>query len=318
MNGENSFTHFRTDYWQVPEHDEAWVAKQKKDFGETEFAQEFELQFHAASKMLLKPSDFSFIERVSSPFVRKHIPSDSPYLNDPDLKWAPDFNPNDVSPADRFVLLVDLAEGNGDETADDTKKKSKTRTPDSNTVQVMKIIANSPANIRRFSESGVTVKDAVRFVQVGTWESNRKDEEYCGKMTCALALDLLKAAETDGVRVMVEMNFQGKNYVTSMRQHPLFFDGLLQKTYHTKPVPGEVRRRRIGFKSGPEKEHFCQLGAKMIARRRIVPRDRATLGQLEQFGYVKGKIKGIACHDDLSYPVINHIPVMMDDETFIS
>ncbi len=137
-------------------------------------------------------------------------------------------------------------------------------------------------------------------------------------MTCALALDLLKAAETDGVRVMVEMNFQGKNYVTSMRQHPLYFDGLLQKTYHTKPVPGEVRRRRIGFKSGPEKEHFCQLGAKMIARRRIVPRDRTTLGQLEQFGYVKGKIKGIACHDDLSYPIINHIPVMMDDETFMS
>ena len=318
MNGENSFTHFRTDYWQVPEHDEAWVAKQKKDFGETEFAQEFELQFHAASKMLLKPSDFSFIERVSTPFVWKYIPSDSPYLNDPDLKWAPDFDPNDVSSSDRFVLLVDLAEGNGDDEVDDTKKKSKTRTPDSNTVQVMKVVANSPANIRRFSESGVTVKDSVRFVQVGTWESNKKDEEYCGKMTCALALDLLKAAETDGVRVMVEMNFQGKNYVTSMRQHPLYFDGLLQKTYHTKPVPGETRRRRIGFKSGPEKEHFCQLGAKMIARRRIVPRDRATLGQLEQFGYVKGKIKGIACHDDLSYPIINHIPVMMDDETFMS
>lgn len=168
MNGENSFTHFRTDYWQVPEHDEAWVAKQKKDFGETEFAQEFELQFHAASKMLLKPSDFSFIERVGAPFERKYIPSDSPYLNDPDLKWAPDFDPNDVSPSDRFVLLVDLAEGNGDEAVDDTKKKSKTRTPDSNTVQVMKVIANSPANIRRFSESGVTMKDSVRFIQVGT------------------------------------------------------------------------------------------------------------------------------------------------------
>lgn len=73
-----------------------------------------------------------------------------------------------MSPSDRFVLLVDLAEGNGDEAVDDTKKKSKTRTPDSNTVQVMKVIANSPANIRRFSESGVTMKDSVRFIQVGT------------------------------------------------------------------------------------------------------------------------------------------------------
>ena len=43
-----------------------------------------------------------------------------------------------------------------------------------------------------------------------------------------------------------------------------------------------------------------------------------TFEQMKSFGYVRGKIKGIACHDDLSMPVFNHIPRMLDEKTFIS
>lgn len=317
LNKENSFVNIRTDYWQVPEHDEAWVEIQRKDFGETEFAQEFELQFHAASKMILKPSDFAFMDRICVPFENKELYSTSVYLQDPDLKWHPKFDPLNIHPYDKFVMLVDLAEGNGDEFKEE--KKSKTKTPDSNTIQIFKVIPNSICNLKKWSESGVSIKDAVKFVQVGTWESNTKDEEYCGKLTSAIALDLFKSYQNDNTKVMVEMNFQGKNYVNTMKKHPFFYDDLFQKTYHTKPVPGEVRRRRIGFKSGPEKEKFCLKGAKdFIGKRRVIIRDRATLVQLESFGYIKGKIKGIACHDDLSYPAVNHIPVMMDDESFVA
>ena len=38
---------------------------------------------------------------------------------------------------------------------------------------------------------------------------------------------------------------------------------------------------------------------------------------MKSFGYVKGRLKGIACHDDLSMQVFNHISRMLDDETFI-
>lgn len=317
LNGENSFVNFRTDYWQVPEHDEAWVEKQRKDFGETEFAQEFELQFHAASKMILKPSDFAFMDKICVPFVNKNLMTNNPYLQDENITWHPDFDPLNIAPTDKFLFLVDLAEGNGDEFKEE-KTKSKTKTPDSNTIQIFKVVPNSICNIKKYKESGVSLKDAVRFVQVGTFETNKKDEEYCGKMTAALSLDLFHSDLYDNCKIMVEMNFQGKNYVTSMKSHPLYYDDLFQKTYHTKPVPGEVRRRRIGFKSGPEKERFCLQGAKKIGQRRIIVRDRKTLIQLESFGYIKGKIKGIACHDDLSYPAVNHIPVCLDDETFIS
>ena len=56
-----------------------------KDFGETEFAQEFELQFHAASKMILKPSDFAFMDRICVPFVNKNLMSTNPYLQDENI-----------------------------------------------------------------------------------------------------------------------------------------------------------------------------------------------------------------------------------------
>ena len=38
---------------------------------------------------------------------------------------------------------------------------------------------------------------------------------------------------------------------------------------------------------------------------------------MQSFGYVKGKLKGIACKDDLSMPVFNHITRMLDEETYV-
>ena len=51
--------------------------------------------------------------------------------------------------------------------------------------------------------------------------------------------------------------------------------------------------------------------------RRIVVTDTATYNQMKSFGYVKGKLKGIACHDDMSMPVFNHIPRMLVEEYFV-
>ena len=65
------------------------------------------------------------------------------------------------------------------------------------------------------------------------------------------------------------------------------------------------------------KEYYCIKGNKLIHQRRIIPTDNRTLDQMQAFGYVKGKLNGIACHDDLSLPVFNDIPRMLDENTFI-
>jgi hypothetical protein len=51
--------------------------------------------------------------------------------------------------------------------------------------------------------------------------------------------------------------------------------------------------------------------------KRVIVTDTDTFTQMQSFGYVKGKIEGIACHDDLSMPVFNHIPRMLDEDTYI-
>lgn len=316
LNGENSFVNMRTDYWEVPEHGEAWVEEQKKNFGEEEFAQEFALQFNVASKMVLKGSDLAFLEKVSTPYVYKDLHINSPYLKNEKLKWHPLFDPTDISPSDRFVFVVDTADGGED--PDIVKKRTGSKDPDFNSIQIFKMVPNSISNLRKYKSEGVSAKNAVKFVQVGTFVDNETDEAYSANVAVSLALDLFKSHLYDNCRIMVEMNFNGKNFVTHCKKHNLFYDGLLQMTYHTKPIPGEKRKRKFGFKSGSEKNQYCQLGAKLISMRRLVPTDRQTYIQLGSFGYIKGKIRGIACHDDLSYPAIAFIPVMLNDETFMT
>lgn len=319
LDGRNSFLPIRTDYWEVPSHDDAWAAKMKADFGEEEFAQEFELQFNINSKMLLKASDLVFIDKLSKDYVHKEIYTSSfspysQYLNDDNLYWHPNFDPNEIEEKDKFVFLVDLAEGTGQP---DKMFKNKKKTPDSNTVTIFKVVPNSIANMKRYSNISCTVGDAFRFIQVGRYDCNSQDEIYCGNVCAALAYDLMKDDDRTSVRIMVEMNFNGKSFLQAVMKHPNYCDGTILRTYHTKPIPGERQRRRLGFKTTSNKEHYCLRGNKLIGMRRIIPTDSKTFTQMKSFGYVRGKLMGIACHDDLSMPVFNHIPRMLDESTFI-
>lgn len=313
---KNSFVPIRTDYWEVPGHDEEWAAEMKKDFGEDEFAQEFELQFNINSRMILKASDLKWLSKFKTEFVHKEIyGAENPLLNDEHIKWHPNFDPNEITENDKFVFLVDLSEGVND--SDEKKFKSKKDEPDSNTIQIFKLRVNSLANMLRYSAKSCSIKDTYRFIQVGVYESNQEDEEYCGKVCSALAYDWLHDDETEAVKVMVEVNFNGKSFLNAMKTHPNYYNGTVLSTYHTKPIPGERQRRRLGFKTTANKEYYCLKGAKLLAMKRIITCEETTFNQMQSFGYVKGKLKGIACHDDLSFPVFNHIPRMLDEETFI-
>lgn len=316
INKENSFKNIRVDYWQVPGHDDKWAEQQKLDFGEEYFNQEFLLQFSSSSMSLLKGSDLNFIHRLCKhPYMKKNIIKSNSILDDPDLVWHKDFDPNYINREDKFTMLIDLSEGNGDESViDKTDKKS----PDSNTIQIFKLVPNSIANMKRYIKDGLKVTDAFRYVQVGRWESNALDEVYCAKLSSAIAFDLFGASDLDNVRIMIEMNFQGKSYLTALQSHDLYNDDVVLKTYHTKPVPGEEKRRKkSGFKTNATKEYFCKKGSKMISKRRTIISDKTTYEQLKSFGKINGKLGGIALHDDLSLPVLNHIPRMLEEEDYI-
>ena len=313
--GRNSFVPIRTDYWEVPGHDEAWAAQMKADFGEEEFAQEFELQFNKNSKMLMKADDMKFTEKLVKQYVHKTIYINNQYVNDEHITWHPDFDPNNIDENDIFVFLVDIAEGNGDP---DERFQTKEKTPDANTINIFKVVLNSPSNIKRYSNLSCRTQDCIRFVQVGKYKNSSEDEIQAARVCSALSYNLFKDHERNNVRVMVEMNFNGKSFFEEFKRHQLYTGSTVLKTYHKKPIPGEQQKRKYGFKTTTNKEHYCIKGNKLISMHRTIVTCVDTFEQMKSFGYVRGKIKGIACHDDLSMPVFNHIPRMLDEKTFIS
>ena len=314
LSGENSFVNVRTDYWEVPGHDDEWAKKQIADFGEEEFAQEFALQFNKNSKMLMKTHTMNFINRMVVDFVPKTIHSQNQYLNVEKLVWHPKFDPNNISSKDKFVFIIDLAEGGMDP---DESFKSKKKGPDSNTIQIYKMRLNSVANLKRFSENSCGIQDCIRLEQVGKFTTNTEDEIYTARVCSALAYNLFKDHERNNVRIMLEMNFNGKSFHEEFKRHVQFSSSTILKTYHKKPVPGEKQKKKTGFKTTQNKEHYCLKGNKLLNMRRIIIHDKDTFEEMKSFGYVRGKLCGIACHDDLSMPVFNHISRMFDEKSFI-
>jgi hypothetical protein len=312
---KNSFRYIRTDYWEVPGHDDAWAAQMKADFGEEEFAQEFELQFNKNSKMLMKSEDMNFTDRLVKQYVHKTIYINNQYVNDEHITWHPDFDPNNIDENDIFVFLVDIAEGNGEP---DERFQTKEKTPDANTINIFKVVLNSPSNIKRYSNLSCRTQDCIRSVQIGKYKHSSEDEIQAARVCSALSYNLFKDHERNNVRVMVEMNFNGKSFFEEFKRHQLYTGSTVLKTYHKKPIPGEQQKRKYGFKTTTNKEHYCIKGNKLISMHRTIVTCVDTFEQMKSFGYVRGKIKGIACHDDLSMPVFNHIPRMLDEKTFIS
>lgn len=311
---KNSFVGIRVDYWQVPGHDDAWAAAMKADFGEEFFAQEFELQFNVNSKMLLKGTDFQFMNKIQKEFINKSFINYNDLLYENKyIRWHPDFDPNDIKSGERFLFSVDLAEGDEDE---DIKVESDRS--DYNIINIFKIVPNSIANIKTKNlQQPINSSDCVKFIQVGIYEDNEHDEAYCANVASALLYNVFNVDVNDNVRIIVEMNFQGKNFITNLQMSDLFYDDLVIKTYHTAYVPGEKRRKKFGFKTKSDKEHFCKIGANSIAKRRFVVSDKKSISQLTCFGKVKGKLKGIASHDDISMTILNNIPRALAENTFI-
>jgi hypothetical protein len=312
---KNSFVGIRVDYWQVPGHDEEWAKAMKADFGEEFFAQEFELQFNVNSRMLLKGTDFQFMNKIQKEFVQKEYnnPNDI-LLQDRYIRWHPNFDPNDIKPEDKFLLSIDLAEGDEDEDIKNENDKS-----DYNIINIFKIVPNSIANIKTKNlNQPITTVDCVKFIQVGIYEDNDKDEAFCANVCSSLLYNVFKVQINDNVRIIVEMNFQGKNFVTNMQKSELFFEDIIIKTYHTAYVPGEKRRKKFGFKTKSDKEHFCKIGANSIAKKRIIITDKKSVTQLSCFGKVNGKLKGIASHDDIAMTILNNLTRALAETTFVN
>ena len=298
VKGKNTFKYKRVDWWEVPEHDEAWAEKMRGNFSEEYFAQEFELKFNSDSKLLLGSKEAMFIKRIEKDYVFKDLDNtdldEELYRN---LKWRPDFDPNDgYDPnTNLFVISADTGEG---------KEYDENKDNDYNVLSIYQMELKSLVQLNQLRPDEYTIPNMFRLNQIGLYRDNLKDEEVAAKVAKAVVFDQLGG---DACQIVIEMNFNGKFFLNIFKQHDGFYDDCIMRTYHTKPVPGEKPpRRKAGFKVGNDKEHFCKEGRRLIRNKCLIPNDSITVLEFASFGRDKrGKYKGIGTHDDTVMATLN-------------
>jgi len=298
--GQNSFASIRVDWWEVPGHDEAWAEKMKKDFGEENFAQEFGLDFNAASaNLLLSGNDLLFMKKIEKEYefqeLEKTDLDDLLYRN---LSWHPDFDPNKHFNTNehRFILSIDTGEG---------KDEDEVKDNDYNVCNIFKIEPKSIVQLKKIRNDEMIIKNMFKIIQVGLYRDNIKDEENCAKVTRSLTFDQFGE---ELCKVIIEMNFNGKHFLDKFSQHDKYDESVVLHTYHTKPIPGEKPpRKKAGFKvTGSNKDFYCKLGKKLVHKRTLILNEIETIKEFKAFGKTKGgKWKGIGTHDDIAMSAVN-------------
>ena len=297
--GMNDFMSIRVDWWEVPGHDEEWKQRMIANFGEENFAQEFGLDFNqAGSNLLLRGSDLKFLSRLEKEYVfhdlEKTDLDDLLYRN---LKWDPGFDPNAEfnSKEHRFVLSIDTGEG---------KDEDEVKDNDYNVCNIFRIELKSIAQLKKLRKDELIIKNMFRFVQIGLYRDNIKDEENCAKVTRSIVFEQFGE---ELCKVLIEMNFNGKHFLDKFSEHDKYDESVVLNTYHTKPIPGErTPRKKPGFKTGANKDFYCKLGKKLVSQRILIINEKETLKEFKAFGKNKhGSWKGLGVHDDIAMSTVN-------------
>lgn len=313
--GKNGFVSKRVDYWQVPGHDtEEWKQEQISAFGEALFNQEFGLSFEEDVSKLVAPRDLKFMNKIKKEFVT-HDLSRVPWILSQKIYWHPDFNPNHMSADDylnnKFLLQVDTAQGKqaGAKGQEDS---------DWNIINIFKVEFLSPARIK-YNRQGfkkVELKDCIRLRQIGVYMDQDNNEETCALAAQNLVFNTFKCGqeigkeEVDNCRIMVELNFNGVNWIKKFMGHDEFYNALIIKTLHSqKSTIPEFGFKTVGGNRG--KGYWCEYGAKMIAKKQIIVSQdhpvpaQSTIQQLEAFGKNKRDVyEGSCMHDDIATTVL--------------
>lgn len=307
MKKENSFYPIKVEWWRVPGRDEVWANQMKKDFGEEEFAQEFDLKFNVTALNLLKSSDLQFMKRIKKEYVSMDFMGLSKELSQ-NLYWSPNFDPTIIAPSDYFVMSIDTAEGQDIEFQN--KKDS-----DYNIVNIFKVVPMSNASIKRRKAMTRQYADIFRLQQVGIYMDRNVNEEGAATVAKFIAFDLFHCGvgSYDNVRLLIEMNFNGRNFINVFSTHDNYYPAVIFSTYHTKQIPGENQKTKLGYKTtSGNREYFLKNSATLVETRNIIvdqynKRDAnmSSITQLENFSKVKGKYQGVSMHDDISMTVLN-------------
>lgn len=294
----NSFVPLRVDWWQIPGKDEEWARQERANIGDEEFEQEYGLSFNVSSKLFFKSNDLSFLTKIAKKYNFIELPTFKLETESYEsLKWHPNFDPNSVKrnkKGQRFLISVDTGEG---------KDSDEDKECDYNVAHVFEMRLKSMSQLRKLLPSERQIKNMFRLVQVGMYRDNVKDEANSALVVKDLVYNLLG---DEVCKINLEMNFNGKNWVTNFSNNENYDDSVFVKTHHTKPIPGEkAPPKKIGYKTKADKEWFCKQGRRSLEKRELIPTEYETVREMGSFGKdTRGRLRGIGVKDDTTMAMI--------------
>lgn len=306
----------RVDWWEVPGHDDKWAEEKKKDLGPELFAQEMELSFETATSRLVTPWYIEFTTRLKQKFRPIQFYGVPKEICDKIL-WAPDFTPDMLHKyylkTHKFLLSIDTAKGI-------EKGSMGKRDSDYNVINIFAIELMSPIQIEKNRDNFKTIdiRNCVQYKQIGVYLDNQKDEERCAEAAKYITFNILKSGfeDIDDVRILLEMNYNGPNFLNKFKTHPDYYSQLIIKTPR-----GNINKAQHEIKYEPGfitvkgewgKGYWCELGAKMMDDRQIIIRqyndenpNEGSLNQVYNFGKNVNKqgvckYEGSGMHDDIA------------------
>jgi len=290
--GQNEFTPFKVDWWQVPGRDEAWKAREMKNLGSEEaFNRQYGNQFMASSNLLLQGSTIKRMQQSKKKYVHReldqfeHIQIDVSRF----LGWDPDFQISDCKDSEKYhVFSVDIADGSGG---------------DYSVINIFQVNLVDKKYWKYFI-SPSAMKDFFGLKQVGRFSSNEHSIEDFSKILYTLAVEIFYSENT---KLVIEWNYNGalvmKTMQTLFPQRNNFDEEMVCRFKHRH----DAKLPNYGLKVKKDnKVIFCQNFKKAVELRRIVLNDEDTIKQYETFGKLpSGSYGGQMGSDDIAMTGVN-------------
>ena len=326
---KNTFVTKTVYYYEVDaEHaSEEWKQKQIAEFGARAFAQEFDLQFDAGGGgRIVSAADMCFLNRISRKFVSVPVYGVPNNVSEKIL-WKPGFRPDLLTEDDlisrRFLLQVDTAGGKIIKVNDDEDQ-------DWNVINIYEIKFMSPARIKknRLGYKEVKLTDCIRFEQVGIYMDHDFNEEFSAEAAKHIVFTIFKnglgswAGQIDNVRILIEVNFNGANWIKKFIKHDMFYPQLFIKTKHSQnAVKSEIGFKTVSGQRG--KGYWCEAGVRLIERRQIIVYQESSDAQMStvnQLGAFQKDKRGSygggdGMHDDIAVTVL-FVSIAPEQEDF--
>ena len=289
--GNNEYTPFRVDWWDVPGRDEAWMKQEVSNLGSEEaFNRQYGNQFIANSSLLLGADSLKKLQESQVEFVHREIPEfDEEGVNYDGLLWDPSFNLDEVEEdTNYFVFSIDIAEGNGG---------------DYSIINIFQIQLMEEKSWKKITSPG-TFTDFFALKQVGRFRSNEHTIEEFAKSVYILAFDLFYS---ENLKLIIEWNMFGGELIrrleTVFPQRNDFDEESVVKFKHRI----DAKTKQFGLKVKKDnKPIFCQNFKKYITQDKILIRDRKTVNEASTFGKLaNGSYAGQLGNDDLIMTCIN-------------